>query len=870
MKKNFFTLLILCVTCYASFARHIAGGEIFHEYLGPGVLPGTSQYKITLRLFRDCHSTGAPIDPTIAIAIFDKQGNLPVSGSPFTVNLDHISVIQKSGSIPCIINAPDVCYQTGYYFLTVTLPNSPQGYWITFQRCCRIDNIANLAFPVGTGATYVGSIAGTIDLGAGHNSSPVFNVKDTALVCQNRNFKLDFGAVDPDGDQLTYEFCEAYNGGTEGSPTVANPPPPPYQVVPYRTGFSAFSPLGAGVTINPSSGLISGIAPVAGAYVIAVCITEWRNGKIINTHRKDFILQIADCDFVAAMLPLSATYCDDFTTSFENLTPSSLIYSWHWDFGVSGSSADTSNLPTPVFTYADTGIYTVKLVVNPGDPCTDSATMKLGVFPGFFPDFSSTGICVTKPTQFTDLTTTRYGTVNAWRWNFGEATAVNDTSVIKNPVYSYPSVGTKPVQLIVSSSKGCVDTVMRDITIIDKPPISLPFRDTVICSVDTLQIPAGGSGIFSWTPDSQILFANTAAPLVFPQSTRWYKVELDDNGCKNQDSVLVRVVGSVQLTARKDTTICKGDDVFLSAVSDGLQFFWTPTFTLSNPAVINPVASPSSTTTYQITARIGGCSATDEVTVFVVPYPFVDAGADISTCFKMPVQLNGNVTAADFFWKPQGSLSDSKTLNPVATPAVTTKYILTATDTLGCPKAVTDSVLVTVLPKVNASAGRDTAIVQGQALQLTASGGEHYFWSPSLGLNNVNTPTPIVKLTAELDSIRYNVYVTDKNGCLDSASLLVKVFRTNPRIFVPTGFTPNGDGINDLLRPIAVGIERIDYFRVYNRWGQLVFSTTTNGMGWDGKIAGKNQASGTYAWLVKGVDYTGKTIYQKGTTTLIR
>ena len=121
---------------------------------------------------------------------------------------------------------------------------------------------------------------------------------------------------------------------------------------------------------------------------------------LINTHRKDFILKIADCDFVAAQLPLSAVFCDDFNVSFANQTPTSLIYSWHWDFGITGILNDTSNFETPSFIYPDTGIYTVKLVVNPGDPCSDSASMQIGLYPGFFPDFVSSGICVNKPTSF--------------------------------------------------------------------------------------------------------------------------------------------------------------------------------------------------------------------------------------------------------------------------------------------------------------------------------------------------------------------------------------------------------------------------------------------------------------------------------------
>jgi len=871
MKKIFVILFIFYSA--SSFARHIAGGEIFYEWIRPGATTGTSEYRVTLRLFRDCQSTGAALDPIVNIGIFDKFTGVAVTGSPFNVNLDHIQEIQKSGNIPCIVNAPIVCYQVGFYYFTVTLPNNQMGYWITFQRCCRVDNITNLSVAVGTGATYLGSIAGSNTIGnmsSNHNSSPKFYLRDTALVCQNRNFTLDFSAFDPDGDVLKYEFCEAYDGGDEGSPVVPNPPPPPYAMVPYGNGFNAFSPLGPRVTINSTTGIISGIAPGAGSYVITVCVTEWRNGNLINTHRKDFILKIADCDFVAAQLPLSAVFCDDFNVSFANQTPTSLIYAWHWDFGIISTLSDTSNIETPSFTYPDTGIYTVKLVVNPGDPCSDSASMQIGLYPGFFPDFVSSGICVNKPTSFTDATTTAYGVVNGWRWDFGESTAINDTSRLKNPVYSYPAIGVKSARLIVQSSKGCVDTVIKAITIIDRPPITLPFRDTLICDIDTLQLSASGSGAFSWAPNYNIISANTATPLVYPKTTTWYKVQLDDNGCINSDSVRIRVVSKVTLVVRPDTTYCAGDGVQLYATTDGLQFSWTPNTDLSDPNIVNPLANPLGNTTYQLTARIGKCSSTDEVTLFPVPYPFVNAGPDQMICYNTQTQLNGNVVASNFFWKPQGSLSNPNVLDPVAQPNITTNYVLTATDTLGCPKPGYDSVLVTVLPKVKASAGRDTMIVAGQPLQLNGSGGENYEWSPPTGLNNISIANPVSMLPASLDSIRYKVYVTDLQGCLDSATMLVKIFRTNPQIFVPTGFTPNGDGLNDVLKPIAVGIQRMDYFRVYNRWGQLVFSTAVNGHGWDGQIGGKPQTTNTYVWMVKAVDYLGKPVFQKGTSTLIR
>jgi len=196
--------------------------------------------------------------------------------------------------------------------------------------------------------------------------------------------------------------------------------------------------------------------------------------------------------------------------------------------------------------------------------------------------------------------------------------------------------------------------------------------------------------------------------------------------------------------------------------------------------------------------------------------------------------------------------------------------VLSAFETSGCPKPGTDTVLVTMLPKVNAFAGRDTAIIVGQPLQLNASGGVSYAWSPVTGLNDPLIENPVAIHDGTIDSIRYTVRVRDEAGCLDSASLVVRIFKVTPQVFVPSAFTPNGDGLNDFARPIAVGIERIEYFRIYNRWGQLVFTTTVNEQGWDGTLDGKKQDSGTFVWLVSAIDYLGKPVFQKGTITLIR
>jgi gliding motility-associated-like protein len=232
--------------------------------------------------------------------------------------------------------------------------------------------------------------------------------------------------------------------------------------------------------------------------------------------------------------------------------------------------------------------------------------------------------------------------------------------------------------------------------------------------------------------------------------------------------------------------------------------------------------------------------------------------------------LNGLHSGSSFSWSPVTYLNNPNILNPVATPPRTTTYVLTSLDNKGCPKPGRDTVVVIVLPRVRAFAGRDTSVVIGQPLQFNGTGGIGYVWTPATGLNNPTIANPIGIYGADIESIRYKLLVTDQAGCADSAYITVTVFKTVPSVFVPSAFTPNGDGLNDIIKPIAVGIARINYFSIYNRWGQLVFTTTVNGKGWDGKISGKEQGSGVFVWMVSAVDYLGKSLFMKGTVTLIR
>jgi len=868
MRRQFIFLLLLGAPFLAK-ADHITGGQMYYKYTG--TTNGFDKFDVTVKLYMRCNSGRVFPNPAF-ISIFDRSTFERITD--VQVALSNQEVQSLSSNNPCITNPPNVCYIVGYYNFTITLLSSTNGYILSAQINFRIDEITNLAAGYGqVGATYTAEIPGTSALpNADINSSAHFTGGDLVISCAQSSFSYSFAAVDPDGDELHYYFCGAYqtggNGGHGGEGAPASKPP--YAQVPYADGFSSSFPMGNNIKINGATGLITGIAPRKGTYVVTVCVDEIRNGVVIATQRKDLQVNIADCKIAAASLLADYTVCGDTKTiSISNQSVSPLIKTYNWYFfDGSGDLLYNSSDPVVTYNFPDTGIYSVKLVINRNEPCSDSVVSLATVYPGFVPNFNFNGICLTNPTVFTDASTSVYGTVNSWEWNFGENSGDND--LVQNPSYTYHVKGVKNVQLIATDTRGCRDTITRQIGIIDKPPIELAFRDTLICLNDKVPLLASGPGVFSWTPDNNIINPNTANPVVSPTVSSVYYVHLNEEGCVNDDSVKVNVVDHVSLRAMNDTTICSTDTIRLQLVSDGLKYSWTPASQLNNSLLPSPLAITRSTTAYDVIATIGSCSATDRVIVTTVPYPVAAAGDDKLICAHASVQLQAYSDGSSFQWSPASSLSDASILNPVAKPETATAYVLYAYDIKGCPRPGKDTVLITVLPEIKPFAGRDTAIVTGQPLQFNGSGGTGYLWTPSTNLSANDIANPVGLYNYPSSGILYKLYVYNEAGCLDSAFTTVKVFDTKPSIFVPTAFTPNGDGRNDRLRPIAAGIKNIQYFNVYNRWGQLVFSTRTSEEGWDGRVGGQLQGTATYVWIVAGTDYLGAPYFQKGITTLIR
>jgi len=834
------------------------------------VYAGNNRYDFTLKLYMRCNSGRLFNNPNI-VSVFSKASGQRLEDrsiiltEPYTISLTEPDA--------CISNPPEVCYEVGTYYFTLILPPTASGYIVSSEVNFRIGGISNLQ-PGSSqvGATYTAEIPGTSALeNANRNNSARFVGSDLVIVCGNNYFNYSFAATDPDNDDLRYSFCYAYqasNVGGQASPAL----PPPYESVPYGNGFSGNSPLGPTVSIDPETGMVSGIAPGDGIYVVTVCVQEFRSGVLIATQRKDLQIHIAFCNIAAATLEPSYSVCrDSYNLQASNLSDDPRISNYSWTvFNLQGTTIFSSTSQTLNFTFPDTGRYGIKLVISTGQGCTDSTVSLAYVYPGFRPAIGAQGFCFPRMTQFQDLTSSQYGSTNSWSWDFGQEGIVSDRSILPNPGYEYPNTGMKNVILKVTNTKGCFDTVSRVINIFDKPPLQFAFRDTLICKNDRVQLIANGTGNYTWSPGTNIINSNSNNPTCFPLVTSYYVAELNSDGCINKDSVLIRVVDFVTLNLMPDTTICSTDQIRLRGTSDGFIFNWTPASQVDNSSVLSPLATTASSTRYFVTAKLGGCEATRSVMVNTVPYPTSNAGEDTTICFATSAFLKGQSDGVRYQWDPAIRISNPNVLDPVVSPRITTSYILYTYDDKGCPKPGKDTMKVTVLPRIRAFAGNDTSIVTGQILQLHGSGGVAYTWSPSAGLSATNIASPTASFETGSEGNRYKLVVANEAGCKDSAFVNIKIFTTGPKVFVPSAFTPNGDGLNDIIRPLAAGMARIEYFHIYNRLGQLLYSTSRAEEGWNGKIAGKPQDPATFTWIVKAVDHLGRPYIDKGSFILIR
>jgi gliding motility-associated-like protein len=425
----------------------------------------------------------------------------------------------------------------------------------------------------------------------------------------------------------------------------------------------------------------------------------------------------------------------------------------------------------------------------------------------------------------------------------------------------------------IRDATGCIDSLVVSITQLYP---DLLINSIPVTGASCLGGADGSAAVNASGGKSPLLFStdgiNFQPGNVFRLIPGNYTVTVrDNNNCTATQNFSIPLDNTVTLEAGSDRTICEGKNSRLNTISNADSYVWTPALGLDNSTIKDPLASPIITTQYIVTATTGICIQKDTVTVFVNPAPNANAGADQTICFGQDARLNGS-GGISYNWYPPSFLNDTKIASPVSErPSGSISYFLNVVDANGCYSLKRDTVIITVTRPAIVFAGRDTTLAMGQPLPLFATdvnniGFNRFEWSPNFGLNDAFVQGP---LTAGTRDIYYTVTARNSIGCEATDDIRIKVYR-GPDIYVPNSFTPNGDGLNDVLRAIPVGVPNFHYFRVYNRWGAVVFTTNDPLRGWDGKINGNLQSTNTYVWMAEGVDYKGKLVQRKGTVSIVK
>ncbi|MBL0269586.1 MAG: gliding motility-associated C-terminal domain-containing protein [Chitinophagaceae bacterium] len=437
--------------------------------------------------------------------------------------------------------------------------------------------------------------------------------------------------------------------------------------------------------------------------------------------------------------------------------------------------------------------------------------------------------------------------------------------------------GAGPYTITIRDANGCLTTRGATIT---EPAILTASAVSVAGSCNggndgTITVTAigGNNGGYQYSIDGG---ANWQSSNVFNVAPGTYNISVKDNlGCNVAiPPVTVSLSSNLTYTRMADATICEGSSIQLNLVSNGTVYDWRQGAGLSNTSIANPVASPTISTEYIVRSTLDRCFIEDTVFITVNPAPVPDAGATGFICYGQSHQLQAS-GGVQYKWTPATFLNNPNIANPTSSATQTTLYTLSIlADNNGCPSLVTDTVSVDVTPPIKIyTYPADTIAYPGDQIRLKAvsavPSANIYNWTPFVNLDNPFISDPVVTARNAGDSIIYKVTASSIAGCIGEAFVKFRVYK-GPELYTPTAFTPNGDGLNDLFYPFPVGIKSINYFRVFNRWGQLIFSSNTLYKGWDGKFQGKDQASGVYVWMAQGVDKNNKLITRQGSITVIR
>jgi len=510
--------LLMCISlCTSISASHIVGGEATYAFVEYNEDKSEVTFEITFTIYRD--QKGIDFESYASFGVYEYTDSGVWIPQPSVRDIPLYSVTAFSASDdPCSMQSlSDIQVESGIYKFNITLPVINNYYKIAYQKCCRNHTINNIESAGTTGAVY--DIKISAEAQQMGNNSPVFTALPPTFICVNKQLNYNHSAMDPDGDEIRYSFCKAYVAGgiIDYAPQCCDCQspdvefcPPPFAPVTYESGYSYSNPIGGNpvITIDSITGVISGIPDQLGSYVVGVCVTEYRDGKVITKIRRDFEFSVVSCEqALAADLESDTSYytnrngneikihefkaCNYESLEINNLSTNiQYIEDYTWKiFDQSGQlviSASGLDQRNPTIDMSESGIYEGLMILNNGQSCTDTSYMIINIIDEIDLDFEySYDPCYMSTTTFVSDDDLPIGDIVNWQWNFGDGNA----SEMMEPNHDYATAGSYTVDLTVTYIHECNYTLQK---VIDYTPNAeeitpeLITNTEIICEGDSI------------------------------------------------------------------------------------------------------------------------------------------------------------------------------------------------------------------------------------------------------------------------------------------------------------------------------------------------------------------------------------------------
>lgn len=769
LKLTFLIPAILFILPFSANATHIVGGEIGYRCLGG------NQYEITLRVFRDCFNA----DPT---ALFDDPGVIGVYASN-GLRLSNISLrpigndTLREGLDSCytsFINS--VCVHTTVYRSVITLNPRVGGYHFVYQRCCRNTTITNIVNPTEAGATY--DILLTEAAMQKCNSSPVVNRWPPVYVCANQELNVNSEATDVDNDSIAYKLCTPLVGGTLQRPQPIPPTAPPFQpIIWLGPTYSLANVLGGNnpLTIDINTGIMKGVPPVLGQFVVAVCLEEYdRTTKnLLSVVRRDFQYNVVNCMVPQATFEAPEAVCVGSTLTLNQNTPGAKSVEWY--LGEPGAEKLIAKGDSVNLTFPSAGKNRITLYYEKGTACqsTFSSVIEAVAIDVVSLPLAGQNSVVCRGSNFeVNIQNKDVNRTLTYDWQINGNLLSGQGSSLATFKIDAPTL----ITLNLSNTLGCKSTLIFPVAIHASIQSNINSGVQLCRDVPTVTNANFNKNLsYSWLPQNGLNSSNIGNPVITLNSSQIYSVKITNPETKCDTTIsfnaIVKPFGA-ETGIDSLSTVCYNVGKQINPkFNNTLIYSWSPAAGLSETTKGNPTVMLKESTFYSVKIQnpASGCDTTISVRVEVSPMlPVVELDTTLDFCPGIPKKVNlPESPLVTYLWSPSTGLDNANVANPTFTLNTNQLYTVKVTD----PKTNCNlvwKVNAQVSPEAVIFAGKDTTLCNYGPFTLNATSSLplSFQWSGVSDFSNtLGNQATLKRDTLSRAENTFYLKATDAKGC---------------------------------------------------------------------------------------------------------